>query len=257
MEEKMHATVPLQMMFGWLAGWLLLQSAVVASSRRRRPSIVVLCGASCGAPTVGIVQTALCAMLRGGNSATAFLFIITTTRWEGTHQSIHPSIYIYIYIYIYECGDDDDAYFDRPSLTAALAGKKSHRHRHHHHPPTHPPTHHRGACVCVCVCVCVYGVCVWCALSLSSHEACLKGSQCTPSPQLIGWVCCAGNKNQGYKVHTHCLLSIYLYIYIIDSLSLCVCVVCVHMCYSTHNTCMQTETPPTFSSSPSSNWMHE
>ena len=164
MEEKMHATVPLQMMFGWLAGWLLLQSAVVASSRRRRPSIVVLCGASCGAPTVGIVQTALCAMLRGGNSATAFLFIITTTRWEGTHQSIHPSIiYIYIYIYIYECGDDDDAYFDRPSLTAALAGKKSHRHRHHHHPPTHPPTHHRGACVCVCVCVCVYGVCVWCA----------------------------------------------------------------------------------------------
>jgi hypothetical protein len=76
---------------GWLAAWLLLQSAVVASSRRRhRPSIVVLCGASCGAPTVGIVQTALCAMLRGGDSATAFLFIITTTtRWEGTHQSIH------------------------------------------------------------------------------------------------------------------------------------------------------------------------
>ena len=73
----------------------------------------------------------------------------------GRYASIHPYLYEY----------DDDAYFDRPSLTAALAGKKSHRHRHRHHPPTHPPTIVVRACVygvCVCVCVCVCG-----ALSLS------------------------------------------------------------------------------------------
>ena len=107
LRENLYAAVPLQTGRARAPTCLFCVRVCVAGA-----SLDLSCGASCGTPAVGIVQTALCATRQTK----------TKTRWEGvrhahTHATRHARV---------SCVFVRGVYFDRPSPTAASAGKTWH-----------------------------------------------------------------------------------------------------------------------------------